>query len=119
MNRPGSCAACHKLDGSGFPPIYPPLQADSVAVGGSVARHIDIVVQGIPGTAMQAFGLQLSDLQIASIVTYERNAWDNNTGDVVQPSTVAIQKAKFAKEKEKKIKEKEAKSLQKLKKPTL
>lgn len=94
------CAACHQEDGKGIPPIYPALHADSVAVGGSIIRHIDIVLNGIPGTAMQAFGPQLSDFDIASIVTYERNAWENRTGDIVQPQQVAEQRAKFFKEKE-------------------
>ncbi|HKK06113.1 MAG TPA: cytochrome c, partial [Gammaproteobacteria bacterium] len=36
----------------------------------------------------QAFAKQLNDVEIASIITYERNAWGNNTGDVIQPSDV-------------------------------
>jgi len=103
------CAACHQADGKGIPPIYPALRADSVAVGGTIARHIDIVMHGVPGTAMQAFDKQLSDTQIASIVTYERNAWGNRTGDVVQPATVAKQRQKveekFDAKEEKKLKE--------------
>lgn len=37
---------------------------------------------------MPPFAGSLNDLDIAAIVTYERNAWDNNTGDVVQPKQV-------------------------------
>ncbi len=86
------CAACHKVDGTGIPPLFPPLQGSSIAVGGSVARHIEIILDGVQDTAMQAFREQLSDSEIAAIVTYERNAWDNNTGDVVQPGVVAAQR---------------------------
>lgn len=51
--------------------------------------HIDIVLNGKTGTAMQAFGKQLSLSEIAAVVTYERNAWDNNTGDLVQAADIA------------------------------
>jgi cytochrome c oxidase subunit 2 len=55
---------------------------------GPVAGHLDIVINGKAGTAMAAWGGQLNDLEIAAIVTYERNAWGNGTGDVVQPASV-------------------------------
>ena len=38
---------------------------------------------------MQAFGGQLSDVDMAAVITYQRNAFGNNTGDVVQPADVA------------------------------
>jgi cytochrome c oxidase subunit 2 len=41
-------------------------------------------VHGVPGTAMQAFGGQLNDLDLAAVVTYQRNAFGNNMGDAVQ-----------------------------------
>jgi cytochrome c oxidase subunit 2 len=37
---------------------------------------------------MPAFGAQLSDVDIAAVITYERNSWGNHTGDVVQPKDV-------------------------------
>ena len=55
---------------------------------GDVAKHIDVVLNGVSGTAMQAFGAQMNDADIAALVTYERNAWGNDTGDVVQPSDI-------------------------------
>ncbi len=87
------CAVCHKVDGSGMPPTFPALAGSSVATGKPISRHIDIILDGIPGTAMQAFGKQLNDVDIAAITTYERNAWSNNTGDVVEPSDVAKRRA--------------------------
>ena len=51
-------------------------------------EHISIVVHGKQGTAMQAFGPQLSLKELAAVITYERNAWDNNTGDTVQAAEV-------------------------------
>ena len=84
------CSACHQLDGSGIPPLYPALRGSSVAVGHPISRHIDLILKGVPGSAMQPYGLQLTDEEIAAIVTYERNAWNNNTDDEVQPGDVAL-----------------------------
>ena len=83
------CAACHRVDGKGLPPLYPALKGSSVAVGKPISRHISLILHGIPGSAMQPYKDQLSDKDIAAIVTYERNAWENNTDDVVQPADVA------------------------------
>jgi len=83
-----TCAVCHKEDGLGMPPAFPALKGSKIATG-PVKDHINIVLNGKPGTAMQAFGTQLNDDDIAAIITYERNAWGNNTGDVVQPADIA------------------------------
>lgn len=83
------CSACHKADGTGLPPTYPALKGSSVAVGKPISRHIDIILNGIPGTAMQPYKGQLTDEEIAAVATYERNAWGNNTNDVIQPADVA------------------------------
>ncbi len=83
------CSACHKADGTGMPPLYPPLKGSSVAVGYPISRHILMILNGIPGTAMQPYQDQLTDEEIAAIVTYERNAWGNNTDDEIQPADVA------------------------------
>lgn len=82
------CSVCHQLNGTGMPPLFPALKGSSVAVGKSITRHIQLVLTGVPGTAMQAFADQLTDQELAAIVTYERNAWGNNTGDLVQVSDV-------------------------------
>lgn len=84
-----ACLACHKADGTGLPPLFPALKGSSVAVGKPISRHIEMILNGVPGTAMQAYRDQLSDEDIAAIATYERNAWDNNTGDEIQPQDVA------------------------------
>jgi cytochrome c oxidase subunit 2 len=94
-----TCSVCHKPDGSGMPPAFPALKGSKIATG-AVANHIHIVVQGKPGTAMQAFGTQLSNDDIAAVITYERNSWGNadtqkfgkDAGGVVQPSDVAKEK---------------------------
>ncbi|QBF83413.1 cytochrome c oxidase subunit II [Shewanella maritima] len=83
-----SCAACHQPNGAGLPGVFPSL-IGSPLIKGDVSAHIDIVVNGKPGTAMQAFNKQLSATQIAAVVTYERNAWGNNSGDSVQAIDVS------------------------------
>jgi len=82
-----NCAGCHKPDGSGIEPAFPALKGSAIATG-DVSKHIDVVLKGVSGSAMSAWGGQLNDLEIAAIVTYERNAWGNNTGDLVQPADV-------------------------------
>jgi len=82
------CAACHQPTGLGLPPAFPALKGSPIATTGSVAKHIDVVFNGITGTGMQGYGKQLSLKEIAAVVTYERNAWGNDTGDVVQTSDV-------------------------------
>lgn len=83
----GTCAACHMQNGQGLPPAFPSLVGSAV-VTGPVEQHIKLVLNGVPGTAMQAFGPQLGNADIAAVVTYQRNAWGNDTGDVVQPTDI-------------------------------
>ncbi len=80
------CAACHQITGLGLPPAFPPLKGSPMATG-AIAAHLNIVLNGKEGTAMQPWN-SLNDLEIAAITTYERNAWGNDTGDLVQPADV-------------------------------
>ncbi len=82
------CAACHQVSGQGLPPAFPALKGSAIATTGPASAHIDIVVNGKAGTGMQAYGKQLSLKEIAAVVTYERNAWGNNTGEAVQAADV-------------------------------
>lgn len=81
-----NCVACHQANGKGLPGTFPPLEGSKLA-NGPKADHINIVMNGKTGTAMAAFK-HLSDVQIAAVVTYERNSWGNKAGDVVQPSEI-------------------------------
>lgn len=81
------CSTCHQANGMGLPPAFPALAGSPIATG-PVADHLDIVLKGKPGTAMLAYGPQLSDEELAAIITYERNAWGNDVGDVVTPEDV-------------------------------
>ena len=104
------CAMCHQANGLGIPGIFPPMVAgapftadakviaplaergfwiDGKITLGSKEQHLNIVMHGIPGTIMQPIGQQLSDLEVAAVISYERNHWGNQTGDVIQPAEVA------------------------------
>lgn len=82
------CSACHGANGEGLGSVFPALKDSPVATTGSVERHIDIILNGVSGTAMQAFMAQLSSVDVAAVTTYERNAWGNNTGDVITPQQI-------------------------------
>jgi len=82
-----TCAACHMPNGEGLPGVFPALKGSKMALEDQKG-HIDIVLHGKSGTAMQAFNKMLSLKEIAAVVTYERNAWGNNTGDMVQAKDV-------------------------------
>jgi cytochrome c oxidase subunit 2 len=82
------CAACHQPSGMGLAPVFPALKGSPMATTGSITDHIDIVVNGKAGTAMQSYRKQLSLKEIAAVVTYERNAWGNDTGELVQSADV-------------------------------
>ena len=82
------CATSHQADGQGLAPAFPALAGSGVA-NGPLNENIQIVLQGRKGTAMQAWGTMLSESDIAAALTYTRNAFGNETGDVVQPQTIA------------------------------
>ena len=82
-----NCVACHQANGKGLPPAFPALDGSKLAKG-PMKDHVNIVLNGKPNTAMAAYGGQLGDGDIAAVVTYERNAWGNKTGDMVQPADI-------------------------------
>ena len=80
-----ACLACHGAQGQGG---IGNAIAGSAVVMGDLSNHMAVVAKGVSGTAMQAFGGQLNDVEMAAVLTYQRNAFGNNTGDVVQPGDV-------------------------------
>ena len=84
-----SCLACHGANGEGG--LGNAIAGSAIAMGG-LDSHLNVIVNGVAGTAMQAFGAQLSDVDVAAVTTYQRNAFGNNTGDVVQASDVVSYK---------------------------
>ncbi|GAB5452960.1 MAG: cytochrome c oxidase subunit II [Halioglobus sp.] len=80
-----SCLACHGANGEGG--VGTAIAGSAVATG-DLSGHLEIGINGVPGTAMQAFGGQLNDVDMAAVITYQRNAFNNNMGDLVQPIDV-------------------------------
>ncbi|HHX81899.1 MAG TPA: cytochrome c oxidase subunit II [Pseudomonadaceae bacterium] len=78
------CMACHQANGQGLPPAFPGLVGSPITVG-PIEGHIDIVLNGKPGTSMAAFGNLLNPVDLAAVITYERNTWGNDMGDMVTP----------------------------------
>ncbi len=81
------CASCHQSNGEGLAPAFPALAGSDVATG-PLEQHIDVVLNGVDGTAMQAWGEMLTETDIAAALTYTRNAFGNDQGDMVQPRTI-------------------------------
>jgi cytochrome c oxidase subunit II len=81
-----NCVACHQLTGKGMPPAFPALSGSKV-VQGPLDAQIGVLLNGRPGTAMQSFA-RLSDTDLAAVITYTKNSWDNSAGKVAQPSDI-------------------------------
>jgi cytochrome c oxidase subunit 2 len=90
------CVACHQASGQGLPPAFPALAGSKIVTGplldadGRIIKdsHVDRVLNGKPGTAMQAFRNSLSDVELAAVITYERNSFGNQAGDMIQPAQI-------------------------------
>lgn len=103
------CTFCHRADGMGVPGAFPPLVVgakfdadpkivdplvalglykDGAMTAGTVDVQIDVVLNGITGTRMFAFKEQISTQEVADVVTYIRNAWGNDSGELVKPEQV-------------------------------
>jgi cytochrome c oxidase subunit II len=80
-----NCAVCHQPTGKGAG-AFPALDGSKIA-NGPIAQHVSLVLKG--KNAMPSWAPTLSDVEIASVITYERNSWGNHTGDILQPRQVA------------------------------
>ncbi|TVS13150.1 MAG: cytochrome c oxidase subunit II [Wenzhouxiangella sp.] len=81
------CASCHQGDGSGLEPAFPALVRDGAPTG-DLETHLYTVLNGRDGTAMAGFRDRLQPEDIAAALTYARNAWSEDAGEVVQPSSI-------------------------------
>ena len=81
------CSSCHMANGEGISPVFPAIAGSAIAQGAR-DEHLSLVIDGVAGTAMQAFGRQLDPAQLASVVHYQRHAFGNNVGDMSQPQDV-------------------------------
>jgi cytochrome c oxidase subunit II len=80
-----NCVACHQATGKGVPNAFPALDGSKV-VGGPKADQLAVLLNGRPNTAMVSFR-QLSDTDLAAVISYTRNSWSNKAGEV-QPAEV-------------------------------
>ena len=81
-----NCVACHQPSGKGMPPAFPPLAGSKVVLA-AADQQINILLNGRPNTAMQSFA-QLSNTDLAAVITYTKNSFGNNTGKLVQPADI-------------------------------
>ena len=81
-----NCAVCHKADGKGAGPIKA-LDASPVVLAENHAEQIQILLNGRMDKGMPAWK-QLSDTDIAAVITYTKNSWSNKTGQTVQPAEI-------------------------------
>ena len=86
-----NCVACHQANGQGVKGAFPALDGSKV-MNGPKDGLINVVLNGKPGTAMAAFGKQLSDTELAAVITHARNSWGNKIGEAIQPAEVRSQR---------------------------
>jgi cytochrome c oxidase subunit 2 len=90
------CAVCHQPEGQGLPPAFPALSGSKIVTGPLLTpegkllpdSHVDRVLNGKANTAMQAFKATLTDVELAAVITFERNALGNARGDMIQPAQI-------------------------------
>ena len=80
-----NCVACHQASGKGAGPIKA-LDGSAIVLN-DPAKQIQILLNGAANGAMPAWK-QLSDTEIAAVITYTKNSWSNNTGKVIQPAEI-------------------------------
>jgi len=95
------CSACHQLTGEGLPGVFPPLKGSAVVTGADPTEHIRTVLHGLSGkpiggvtygAAMPPFADQLSDEEVAAVLSYERTSWGNQAKPVKPEEVVARRK---------------------------
>ena len=85
-----NCVACHQMNGEGLPPIFPALAGSDIVMFDK-NRNVEILMEGVQGAAMQSFANQLSEVDMAAVITYTRQAWgnaENGDGEYVVPSDI-------------------------------
>ena len=93
-----NCVACHQVSGKGLPPVFPALDGSQIVMEDKV-RNIEILMEGVRGAAMQSFSNQLSEVDIASVITYTRQSWSNGKigdGEIVVPKDIVNYKTKMS-----------------------
>ena len=89
-----NCVACHQVSGQGITGIFPALAGSDIVMNDK-ERNIEILMEGVQGSAMAAFGDSYSEVDIASVITYTRQAWsngENGDGVIVTPQDIVAYK---------------------------
>ena len=84
-----NCVACHQANGEGIQGIFPGLAGSDIALNNK-DRHVEILMEGVQGAAMNSFSY-LSEVELASVITYTRQAWGNaesGDGEIVIPKDI-------------------------------
>ena len=87
-----NCATCHQANGMGIPGTFPALAGSGVVTGpkeGTIELLLNGVIRDGKPTAIAGFK-RLSDIELAAVITYSRNSWSNNVGDVIMPADIQI-----------------------------
>ena len=96
------CAACHQLSGEGVVGVFPPLRGDPVVTAPDPTEHIRVVLDGLSdkviggvayAAAMPGFGSQLSDEQVAAVLSHERSSWSNAAPAVTSDEVASVRAA--------------------------
>ena len=85
-----NCVACHQSNGQGISGIFPALAGSDIALNNK-PRHIEILMEGVQGAAMASYANQLSEVDLAAVITYTRQAWGNSEkgdGQIVVPKDI-------------------------------
>jgi mono/diheme cytochrome c family protein len=92
------CAACHQLTGQGLPGVFPPLKGSAVVTATDPTEHIRAVLRGLSGKSiggvtypspMPAFADQLTNEEVAAVLSHERTSWGNQAPPVKPEDVVA------------------------------
>ncbi|MBH2010772.1 MAG: cytochrome c, partial [Xanthomonadaceae bacterium] len=81
-----NCAACHQANGKGAGPIKP-LDGSAIVLDKDHGKQIQTVLNGVAAGAMPSWKA-LSDTDLAAVISYTKNNWSNQTGQIVQPSEI-------------------------------
>jgi cytochrome c oxidase subunit 2 len=87
-----NCAACHQANGKGAGPIKP-LDGSATVLNADHKLELHVVLNGQNNGAMPSWK-QLSDTDIAAVVSFTKNSWSNKTGQLIQPAEVRAERAK-------------------------
>ena len=82
--------ACHQSNGAGIAGIFPALAGSDIVLNNK-ARHLEILMEGVQGAAMASYANQLSEVDMAAVITYTRRSWgnsENGDGEIVVPTDI-------------------------------